>query len=110
MDENEVDEAKKGGTPGKKKKKRRRDSETGLQTVDGGSKTGEDVLSCDPAEKSIESNCATTAQSLTVFVGGIPFSIDDEAFQADFEECGKVADVQLIKDDWGRNRRLLCQH
>jgi len=104
VEENEVDEAKAVGTPDKKRKKRRRDSETGLQTVDGGSKTGEDVLSCDPAEKSIEPNCATTAQSLTVFVGGIPFSIDDEAFQADFEECGKVADVKLIKDDWGRNR------
>lgn len=106
VEDGEVDEldAQAVGTPNKKRKKRQRDNETGLEAVDGIRKTGEDAPSCNAAEKNVEPACATTAQSLTVFVGGIPFSTDEEALQADFEECGKVADVQLIKDDWGRNR------
>jgi len=88
-----------GGRPDGKRKRRRCHSETGLEAIDGVTKTGEDVLSNNAAE-----SCATTGQSLTVFVGGIPFWNDEEALQADFAECGKVVDVQLVKDDWGRSR------
>merc|ERR1712048_163613 len=51
----------------------------------------------------------TTAseESLTVFVGGIPWSVDAETLRKDFSECGKVAHVQLLTDRaTGKNRGI----
>jgi len=41
---------------------------------------------------------------LRVFVAGIPWKIDEDVVRRDFEECGAVEDIFLLKDEQGYSR------
>merc|ERR1712135_128747 len=44
---------------------------------------------------------------LKVFVGGLPFSIEEDVLRKDFEECGPVTEIKLLKDaETGRSRGI----
>mmetsp|Transcript_182121 Transcript_182121/g.443142 ORF Transcript_182121/g.443142 Transcript_182121/m.443142 type:complete len:475 (+) Transcript_182121:3-1427(+) len=80
VEEENVDEEK----PSKKAKKKH---------------TAEDDADKKPSEKvSSKSEAQLAPELLTVFVGGIPWSCTAKVLQKDFEECGKVVDVNLLTD------------
>jgi len=44
------------------------------------------------------------AEGLRVFVAGIPWKIDEEVLKRDFEECGTVEDIFILKDHEGNSK------
>ncbi|CAK0808826.1 unnamed protein product, partial [Prorocentrum cordatum] len=44
------------------------------------------------------------AEGLRVFVAGIPWKIDEEVLKRDFEECGAVEDIFLLRDHEGNSK------
>ncbi|CAD7935141.1 unnamed protein product, partial [Amoebophrya sp. A25] len=41
-----------------------------------------------------------------VFVGGLPYSADEETVKKDFEECGEIAYFKALKDDEGKMKGI----
>merc|ERR1711920_498432 len=44
--------------------------------------------------------------SNTVFIGGLPFSVEEEALKKDFAECGEIESLRLPMNDEGRPRGI----
>merc|ERR1712129_248616 len=42
----------------------------------------------------------------TVFIGGLPFSVEEEALKKDFAECGEIESLRLPMNDEGRPRGI----
>lgn len=54
-----------------------------------------------------EEGVAAEGEEFTVFVGGVPWSVDDATLREDFEECGEVVAVNLPKhSDSGLSRGI----
>lgn len=56
-----------------------------------------------PAEQDEEAD-SIDKNDLRVFVGGIPFSSDENSFRKTFEECGGIRTLNMLRD--GRSGRL----
>jgi len=50
------------------------------------------------------STAQATAEGLRVFVAGVPWKIGEDTLRRDFEECGLVEDLFLLKDTNGQSR------
>merc|ERR1712087_55151 len=42
----------------------------------------------------------------TVFVGGLPFSVEEETLKKDFTECGEIVNFRMPMNDEGRPRGI----
>lgn len=47
-----------------------------------------------------------------IFVGNIPFALEDEALRAKFEKCGEIESVRIIRDaktNAGKGNKIICK-
>jgi len=87
-------------TPKKKKKKEKSTSEIQQDNADCNNDTP------DPAQEASSEN-NQEATSFRVFIGGLPWSVDDDTLRRDFSECGEVTEVQVLKDKMtGKSRGI----
>lgn len=90
------EQAEEGIVPGKKKNKEQKEK----KATDGARRT--DLESSTGEAKDTEH-----AESLTLFVGGLPWSVDEDTLRNDFAECGELADCHLVLDkQTGKSRGL----
>merc|ERR1711937_808120 len=48
----------------------------------------------------------STSESLTVFIGGIPFSATEDVLRKDFSECGEIEKMNVPMNDEGKPRGI----
>jgi len=56
-----------------------------------------------PAEKN---SSTESTEELTVFVGGIPWSVTEETFKKDFLECGEIEKLNFLLNDEGKPKGI----
>merc|ERR1719222_1085578 len=60
-----------------------------------------------PADASSpDKSTAETPEELTVFVGGIPWSVTEEGFKKDFLECGEIERLNMLKNEEGKPKGI----
>lgn len=52
----------------------------------------------------MRSTAQATAEGLRIFVAGIPWKVDEALLRRDFEECGAIEDLFLMRDADGNSR------
>merc|ERR1719443_1480838 len=49
---------------------------------------------------------ASGNNELTVFVGGLAWSVDEETLKKDFTECGEVVNIRMPKNEEGQSKGI----
>merc|ERR1711907_821345 len=49
---------------------------------------------------------ASGNNELTVFVGGLAWSVDEELLKKDFTECGEIVNIRMPKNDEGQSKGI----
>merc|ERR1712228_399758 len=54
----------------------------------------------------VNDSTAESSEELTVFVGGIPWSVTEEIFKKDFLECGEIEKLNFLKNEEGKPKGI----